>query len=80
MKRCVVRNLHVFSFDNGTPAEDHVQSPFDNIDSKNSTRRGFVQNITAGAAGIALVGALTSLSTPVLAIQEAKPKIPRGGA
>jgi hypothetical protein len=51
---------------------------FDNIDSKNSTRRGFVQDLTAGAAGLALAGAFTSLSTPVLAAQEAKPKIPPG--
>ncbi|MBP1609942.1 MAG: hypothetical protein H6Q04_2177, partial [Acidobacteria bacterium] len=51
---------------------------FENIDSKNSTRRGFIQNLTAGAAGISVFGALTSLSTPALAAQEAKPKIPAG--
>jgi hypothetical protein len=51
---------------------------FDNTDNNNSTRRGFVQNITAGMAGMAFVGALTSLSTPILAAQEAKPKIPPG--
>jgi hypothetical protein len=41
-----------------------------------TTRRGFVQNLTAGAAGMTFVSALTSLSTAVLASQEAKPKIP----
>jgi hypothetical protein len=51
---------------------------FDNIDSKNSTRRGFIQNITAGGAAITFGGALASLSAPVLAAQEAKPKIPPG--
>jgi hypothetical protein len=50
----------------------------DNTDNKNSTRRGFVQNITAGAAGIAFFSALASLSTPIQASQEAKPKIPPG--
>ena len=41
-----------------------------------TTRRSFVQNLTAGAAGMTFVSALTSLSTAVLASQEAKPKIP----
>jgi len=48
----------------------------DNTDYRNSSRRGFVQNLTAGAAGIAFFSALTPLSNPVLASQEAKPKIP----
>lgn len=49
-----------------------------NADSKNSTRRGFIQNITAGAAGITIASSLTSLSPTVQAAQEAKPKIPPG--
>ena len=51
---------------------------FNNGDNKNSTRRGFIQNITAGAAGITFANALTSLGPTVLAAQEAKPKIPPG--
>ena len=43
-----------------------------------TSRRGFVQNLTAGAAGITFFGALTSLSSPVPASQEAKPKTPAG--
>lgn len=42
------------------------------------TRRGIVQNITAGAGGMAFFGALASWNCPVLAAQEAKPKIPEG--
>ncbi len=51
----------------------------DNFDNKNSDRRGFIQNLTAGAAGMTLFSALTSLSAPVLASQEAKPKTPPAG-
>jgi hypothetical protein len=69
------------------PAAGHQPSQYlkgehpmiiDSTDHRNSTRRGFVQNLTAGAAGMTFFSALTSLSTPALAVQEAKPKIPPG--
>ena len=47
-----------------------------NTDNQNSTRRGFIQNIAAGATGITFASALTSLRPAALTAQEAKPKAP----
>ena len=40
---------------------------FFKIDDKGSTRRGFVQNVAAGAAGMAVAGALAELGAPAIA-------------
>jgi hypothetical protein len=45
-------------------------------DKKNPTRRTFFQDVTAGAAGIAVASALTQLNAPALA-QEAKTSAPK---
>jgi len=42
-------------------------------DEKNTSRRGFVQNVASGAAGVAIASALAELGAPVMAApQEAK--------
>ena len=73
---CDARNKHAIDLKQHVEGEEPMT--FENSDNKNSTRRGFVQNLATGAAGIALVSAFTSLSTPVRAMQQAKPKIPPG--
>ncbi len=50
----------------------------DDIDGRNSTRRGFIQKISAGTAGMTFAGPLAALGAPMPAAQQAKPKIPPG--
>src|SRR3990172_1950840 len=43
---------------------------------KNTTRRAFFQDVTAGTAGIAVASALAQLGTPTLAAQYATGTVP----
>ncbi|MBN1831090.1 MAG: hypothetical protein JW896_03180 [Deltaproteobacteria bacterium] len=49
-----------------------MNSPKDN--EKNTSRRGFIQDVAAGAAGVAIAGALATLGAPIVAAAQEEKK------